>query len=56
MHNPRPRNTANALQAVPAMVQKRIHERPAMISRPRMHDKPRRLIHDDQMLILEGNG
>ncbi len=44
---------ANAGQAVAAMRQQSIDQRPVRLAGPRMHHKPCRLVEDNQMVILK---
>ena len=50
MHNTR---TARVLTARDAPPEKRVHQRPRTVPGPGMHHEPRRLVHDQLMLVLE---
>src|SRR3546814_5771582 len=49
-------HAANAGELPLAMVQKRVHQRPVGIASRGMDHKTRRLVDDDQMLVLIGYG
>ncbi len=51
----RPAFAADAAQVV-HVVQERVDERPAGMTGRRVHDHPRRLVHDDQVSILVNDG
>ena len=53
MNDPRPLCAADTRQAIAAMVHQRIDQRPRGRAGCRMHDHARRLVDDDQMIILE---
>ena len=53
MDNARSRHTADAAQLARAMMQQRVHQRVLLIARRWMHDETRRLVQDEQRLVLE---
>ena len=60
VHDARPLHAADARQAVAAMVDQRVDQRAGGVARTRMHNKSRRLVDDDQLVVLvedvEGDG
>ena len=54
--DPRPGDPADSRQRIAAMGQQRVDQRPVRIARRRMHHEARRLVHDDQVFVLEDDG
>ena len=52
MHDPRPHHPADPRQAVRAVMQQRVDQRPAPVPRAGMHDHSRRLVNHQQILVL----
>ncbi len=52
VHDAGPRHAADARQALAAMGDQRVDERAVRVARARMHDEPRRLVDDDQRVVL----